>query len=166
MGLHISFKHPFGKHSLLHGAGGIAKKLAPFVSLIPGAGTLAGAALGGLGSLAHGDKFGSILKSGLMGAAGGFAGSKLLGGKGLTGDIFKKLGHLATQPNVLGNASGQLDLGKVLGLGAAGANVIGANAQRRSSQNYANAQTDQRNQLMSRILAGGGQRTYNFAPES
>jgi hypothetical protein len=58
----------------LHGIGHLAEKAAPYVGLIPGVGTLAGGAIGGLGGLAAGDGLGGALKYGLQGAAGGLAG--------------------------------------------------------------------------------------------
>lgn len=166
MGLHISFKHPFGKHSVLHQAGGVAKKLAPFASLIPGVGPLAGVALGGLGSLAHGDNIGEALKSGAMGGLGGVASKALQGGSALEGsDIFSKLARTAIKPGMLGNTAGTgLDLGKTVGLGTGIANIVGARQQNKSAQNYNNANIDLRNQLMSRVLSGGANQKYDFSP--
>lgn len=63
----------------LHAVGGLAEKAAPFVGMIPGIGTLAGGAIGGLGALAHGDGLGGALKYGAMGAAGGIGGGLLKG---------------------------------------------------------------------------------------
>lgn len=65
--------------------GGVAKKIAPVVGLIPGVGTVAGAAIGGLGSLASGDSLGEALKSAAIGGLSGYGGSTLLGGKGILG---------------------------------------------------------------------------------
>lgn len=63
----------------LHAVGGLAEKAAPFVGMIPGIGTLAGGAIGGLGALAHGDGLGGALKYGAEGAAGGLGGGLLKG---------------------------------------------------------------------------------------
>jgi hypothetical protein len=63
----------------LHGVGHLAEKAAPYVGLIPGVGTMAGAAIGGLGGLAAGDGLGGALKYGAMGAAGGYGGAALRG---------------------------------------------------------------------------------------
>lgn len=63
----------------LHAVGGLAEKAAPFVGMIPGIGTLAGGAIGGLGALAHGDGIGGALKYGAEGAAGGIGGGLLKG---------------------------------------------------------------------------------------
>lgn len=166
MGLHISFKHPFGKHSVLHQAGGVAKKLAPLAGLIPGVGPIASGLIGGLGSLAHGDNVLDALKSGGMGALGGVAGKALQGGSALEGgDIFSKLARAAIKPGMLGNAAGTgLDLGKTVGLGTGLANIAGARQQSKSAQNYNNANIDLRNQLMSRVLSGGAGQQYNFQP--
>lgn len=64
--------------------GGVAKKAAPFVGMIPGVGPIAAGALGGLGGLVSGG-FGGALKGAAGGAAGGFGGKllqRLLGGRG------------------------------------------------------------------------------------
>lgn len=63
----------------LHGVGHLAEKAAPYAGLIPGVGTLAGAAIGGLGGLAAGDGLGGALKYGALGAAGGYGGAALRG---------------------------------------------------------------------------------------
>lgn len=172
--------------------GDVAKKAAPFAGLIPGVGTLAGGAMGVLGSagsdFGHGKKFdlGGALKSGAMGAASGFGGSKLLGGKGFMGignaikgaqavvpgvegaigakpNIFANLGKALAGPNMFGNPNGGLNLGKMIAGGGALANVAGGISQRKTNQKALQSQTDLRNQLMSRILSGQGQ-TYNFQP--
>ncbi len=82
--------------------GGVAKKVAPFAGLIPGVGTLAGAAIGGLGSLASGDNIGEALKNGAIGGLSGYGGSKLLGGKGILGigGALKKVG--GRTPDIIG----------------------------------------------------------------
>jgi len=149
--------------------GKVAGVAAPFAGLIPGIGPLAalglGAggkalsrALGGQNTFGKGG-LGEIAGAGLAGGLGGLAQAKF----GNTAGLFKRVGRAITQPNILGNAQGKLDLGKALGLGATGLNLVGARAQRQSAERYANAQTDLRNQLMSRILSGQQQK-YNFQP--
>lgn len=64
--------------------------------MIPGVGTLAGGAIGGLGALAHGDGLSGALKYGAEGAAGGFGGGLLksaTAGAG-SGGIMSTLGGL------------------------------------------------------------------------
>lgn len=78
--------------------GGAAKIAAPALGLIPGVGTLAGGAIGGLGSVASdigsGKKIslGNALKSGAAGATSGLLGKTLLAGKGLPGLLSKAKG--------------------------------------------------------------------------
>lgn len=114
--------------SLLGGAlkkiGGVAKKIAPFAGLIPGVGTLAGAAIGGLGSLASGDNIGQALKYGAMGALSGYGGSKLLGGKGLLGvpGALKKVGVGDGSAGGLVKSAG----GSLLGIGKPGFGALGS----------------------------------------
>lgn len=95
----------------VHDVGGLAEKAAPFVGMIPGIGTLAGGAIGGLGALAHGDGLGGALKYGAAGAASGFGGSKLLGlaskaGGALTAPGSPGSGVLST---IAGGAKGAID---------------------------------------------------------
>lgn len=161
-GIHISLKHPFGKHSVLHQAGGVAKKLAPLAgALIPGVGPLGAALMGGLGGLAHHEGIGGALSGAATGGLGG-----LVGQEGFSGAI-QKLGSIAKKPGILGNAAGTgIDLGKAVGLGTGLANIAGARQQSKSAEKYNNANIDLRNQLMSRVLSGGtgnGQQ-YNFQP--
>lgn len=77
----------------LHAIGGLAEKAAPFVGMIPGVGTIAGGAIGGLGALAHGDGLSGALKYGAEGAAGGFGGGLLKGATG-GGGVMSTLGGL------------------------------------------------------------------------
>lgn len=138
---------------IIKGIGRIASDVAPVAGLIPGVGPLAAGGLGAAGALVGGK---NVLKGGLKGAAGGLGG-ELLGGplSGLAG----KIGGVLKQPGMLGNESGGFDLGKILGLGTAAMNFAGAQKQRQQAQKYTNAQTDIRNQLMSKILAPGN---YNL----
>lgn len=150
--------------------GKVAGVAAPFAGLIPGVGPLAAAGLGagskllsrtlmGKNTFGKGG-FADIAGAGLAGGLGKFGIDKLGG----TGNVFSKIGNVIRQPNMLGTPEGKLSLGKVIGLGTGAANFLGAQKQRKSAEQYLGAQTDLRNQLMSRVLSGGGQ-TYNFAPE-
>jgi hypothetical protein len=148
--------------------GGLAEKAAPFAGMIPGVGTLAGGALGGLGALAHGDGFGGALKYGAEGALSGYGGGLLRGGAdaattaadatGDTGGGFLsnvgnmlKSGGSAIAKNFK-NPDGSMNIGKLVAAGGAGMNMIGQAKQRNSAQNYNNSQIDQRNKLMSQIM--------------
>jgi len=114
-----------------------------------GAPLLLGAGTFGLGPAAG-------LMSKIGGAIGGGLGSQIGTsgfGKAAVGAGGKLLGTI-----------GKMSPGQLAGLGAGAANMIGAGKQRKSAEKYLGAQTDLRNQLMSRVLSGGGQ-TYNFAPE-
>ncbi len=98
-----AFKHPFGKHSLFHGATKIIGKAAPIVApFIPGIGPIAAGAIAAGGSLIGGKKPLSALKAGLL----SYGGAKLLGGKGI--GAFGKKG---------GGAGSILDRAKNLVLG-------------------------------------------------
>lgn len=128
----------------------------PFAALIPGVGPLAAAGLGAGGkalgrALSGKNTFGKggaadILGTGAI-AGLGSAGAKALGGQHkVLGQIGKSVKTAFTTP------TGQLDLGRVAGAGMGAANFLGAQRQRRANQKYDNANTDLRNQLMSRIL--------------
>lgn len=164
-GQYLVQPHKSGLGDLAHTIGGVLKTAAPFAALIPGLSPLAAAGLAAGGSAAggalHGDKFN--LGKTLMAGAAGYGGGELLGNEGIggIGDVASKLGNFAKQPNVLGNASGKLDFGKVAGTAMAGANMLGARQQRKSSEKYNNAQIDLRNQLMSRVLTGGAGAGFN-----
>lgn len=116
-----------GKGSFFGGLGQAAK------AGLPIAGTMLAGPLGGM-------------LGGALGGGGGEAGSGL---SGLAGTIGKAI----SQPNMLGNANGNLDLGKILGLGGGIAGMIGQHSQRKSAERYNNASINQRNALMSRVLA-------------
>lgn len=66
-----------GIGSAVKGVGHLAEKAAPYVGMIPGVGTIAGGAIGGLGGLAAGDGLSGAVKYGLEGAAGGYGGAAL-----------------------------------------------------------------------------------------
>lgn len=128
--------------------------------MIPGVGPLAAAGLGAggraLGRALSGQNtfgrggVGDILKTGALAGAGGIA----RGGKGLAGfkqsGLLRTLGKTFSRPEVEG---GGLDLGRVAGAGMGIANIIGGRKQRQSSERFNAAQTDLRNQLLSRILS-------------
>lgn len=140
--------------------GGGLKIAAPFAAAIPGVGPLAAAGLGAgartLGRALSGQRTfdaGDILKTGALAGAGGFA----TGGKGFAG--FKKSGIYKTLGKTFMQPGGGLNLERVAGVGMGAANLIGARKQRQSAERFNNAQTDIRNQLLSRILA---QPQYNF----
>ena len=75
--------------------GNLAQDVAPFAGLIPGVGTVAGAALGAGGSLLSGDKFSTALKSGVMGGVGGYLGGQVGGLPGIIGGFTGAGGGLA-----------------------------------------------------------------------
>lgn len=109
--------------------GHVAEKAAPFVGLIPGVGTLAGGAIGGLGALAAGDGLKGALKYGAEGALSGYGGSKLLGGKGILGigGGLKKIGGaigLGGAPAEAGASSGG-GLSGIAGLIGSGVSKLG-----------------------------------------
>lgn len=125
-------------------------KVAPLAGLIPGVGPLAGAAIGGIGRGISGGGF----KGALGGAALGAGGSLLRSGiakKGL-GGLAGDIGKAISAPNVLGNAAGKIDLGKILGVAGGVSGLVGQNQQRKSAENYANANIAQRNMLLNRLL--------------
>lgn len=73
--------------------GGVAKQAAPVISMVPGVGTVAGAAIGGLGSLASGDNLKTAIGYGVKGAMPGMLG-KLAGAGGIAGKAGSILGGL------------------------------------------------------------------------
>lgn len=81
------------------------------------------------------------------------AGTALTAGLGGLGGLAGNIGKAISAPNILGNAAGKLDLGKVIGAAGGISSIIGQNQQRKSAERYANAGINQRNQLMSKILA-------------
>jgi len=140
---------------------------APFAGLIPGVGVPLGMALGAGGkalgrALSGKNTFGN---GGLGEIAGGAAmgggGAALAGGQG-----FKGLGNIGANISKIGKSGigkavakqftapgGGVDLGRVVGAGTAVSSVLGARQSRKSAESYNNANTDLRNQLMSRILS-------------
>ena len=114
------------------GKGGFLK------NLVGGGVPLAATALGGAGLLGSGPLAGIASKiggSGIMKSIGGV-------GKSLAGQAI----------GAFKRPDGSPDLGKIIA-GAGGlSNMIGANQQRKSAQNYANAQVQRRNRLSEMIL--------------
>lgn len=104
---------------------GLTGKLPFFKGVLGGGAPLAGMALGGMGLAGEGP---------LAGMLSG-AGSKI--GQGLESTFMP---------------GGKLDMAKALGAVGSVANLTGAAQQRKSAQDYANAQIGQRNALMSKIL--------------
>ena len=103
----------------------------------------------------QGQGLGGALKGAAGGALGGLGGGlldKLTGGSsgGFMSNIAGQLGGMLKNNFAPG---GQIDFGKLLGAGGGIANMIGQGQQRKSAQDYANAQIGQRNALMSKILA-------------
>lgn len=153
--------------SVGHTVGSVAKFASPLIGMVNPLAGLAVGAGGGLLKGVTGDKtslggaIGSTLGGAAMGGAGGLAKMGLAGklgsltqGAGAPGGegILSKIGGAITQPGMLGGQNGKLDLGKVIGLGAGAANVVGAQKQRGQATQYNNANIDMRNQLMSKIL--------------
>lgn len=165
MGLHISFKHPFGSHSLLGGAAKAAGSLAPLAGLIPGVGPLGAGALGALGKLVSGGGLGGAAVGGLEGIGGNLLAGGKFGSSGLSG-LAGTIGKAISSPNMLGDQEDHLDLGKLLGAASGVAGIVGQGQQRKSAQNYANARTDQMNSLMSKILAPPSYGTPNLNQQS
>lgn len=116
---------------------------------------------GGAPLLLGAGSFGLGPAAGLMGKLGGMLGGKLGGSLGTSG-FGTNLLHTAGAG--LG-ALGKLNPGQLAALGGAVAGQIGANKQRKANQRTLNAETDLRNQLMSRVLNGGAAKTYDFTPE-
>lgn len=133
-----------------HAVGNIGSKVAPLVGMIPGVGTLAATGIGALsGALKEGGGLKGAIQGGIGGAAGGLI-NKIPGVSGMLGKIGGVLGQGAKDTFM---PNGKLDLGKVIGAGGAVSSIIGQNKQRKSAENYNNTNIDQRNQLLSKILA-------------
>jgi hypothetical protein len=147
MGFH-PFRHPFGKHSLFHGATQAIGKLAPFAGLIPGVGPLAAGGIGAIGKLISG---GNPLVGAAEGAGGNLAFGKLGGFKGI-GDTLAK---------TFENPEGGLDLGRVAGAGTGIMSLIGQRQQRKSAQARLGAEDNVRNNLISQLLT---RPQYDFTP--
>lgn len=146
--------------------GSVLGSAAPILGAIPGIGTIPGAIAGGLGGLMQG---GHVLPKMLSGAAGGalggLAGNAFGGGGEAAGGspfagIAKQIGGAFMRPEDQG---GGLDLSKLVGTAGSVMNMIGQGQQRKSAQNYQNAEIAQRNSLMSKILAP---QSYNLNQQS
>lgn len=125
---------------MIKGIGKVAGIAAPFASLIPGVGPLAGAAIGAGGKLLSGGGAKGAVTGGLEGAAGGLAQKS-----GLVNKLGTSLGNTFAP-------GGNIDFAKVLGAAGGVADMIGRGQQRKSATDYANAGISQRNALMSKIL--------------
>lgn len=140
---------------VIKGIGKVVGSAAPVLGMIPGVGTIPAAIAGGVGGLASGKGLGGALRGAASGALGGLGGGLLekatggAAGRGLSG-LAGQIGGALKGTYAPG---GQLDLGKVLGTVGGVSQMIGQGKQRRSAQDYANAQIAQRNALMSKILA-------------
>lgn len=135
--------------------GKVAGVAAPFAGLIPGIGPLAAAGLGAGGkalsrALGGQNTFGNGGTEAILGAAAAGAGGKLANNF-LGGNVASKVGTALKNQYIPG---GQLDIGKVLGTAGGVSSMIGQGKQRKSAQDFNNAQIAQRNALMSKILAG------------
>jgi hypothetical protein len=103
--------------------GGVAKRAAPIAAMIPGVGTVAGAAIGGLGSRASGDNLKTAIGYGIKGALPGALG-KLGGLGGVLGGL-KRIGgggapslDVGDLSKVIGNSG--MPGGAAPGLGSSG----------------------------------------------
>jgi hypothetical protein len=136
--------------------GSVLKTIAPIAaSLIPGVGPIAGPLVGaGIGAAGGGG-----IKGALTGGLGGFGASRLLGQGGL-GGVASQIG------NAFSNPQGQPDFGKIVGAAGTAMNLIGQGQQRKSAQDYANANIAQRNALMSKILAPQNYNVPNLNQQS
>lgn len=151
-----------GKGSFFQELGRAAQDGAPIAALVPGVGPLAAGAIGAGGNLLEHGKRTKLFDAAKAGAIPALE-AELLGGEGYKGigGVLPKLKGAASTANkflskssILGNSAGKLDLSKILALGGATSNIVGNAQQRGSSERYNNATIDQRNQLMSKILAG------------
>lgn len=88
--------------------GGVMKKAAPVVGLIPGVGTLAGAAIGAGGSVLSGNNLKSHLKHGAIGGISGAAGGLLKGSGGASSILSKIPGGGSLGKGIGGLMSGSL----------------------------------------------------------
>lgn len=159
--------------------GKLLKSIAPIAGTLLGGpvGGALGGALGGLADNAFGKGrgVGNILGGAARGGAMGLVGRGLNIGNALNirtpgalGSLAQRLGSSPIGRGISNtfaprDAEGnrQLDLGRVISSGGAISDIIGTQRQRRASERYTNAQTAQRNELMSRILAP---RDYNLPP--
>lgn len=92
--------------NIVKSVGKVARQAAPYMSLIPGVGTVASGLTGGLGALAEGKGISGALKSGLGAAASSGMIGSMSGGKGIQGitaNIAKQGGYQKAGINVLGN---------------------------------------------------------------
>lgn len=121
--------------------GGVIKAVAPI------AGTLLGGPVGGM----IGSGVSSLIHTGQLSQPGQPQGG---------GNWLSKVGQAVGNTFAPG---GNVDLGKVVGTAGEVMNMIGAGKQRKSAQDYANANIQQRNALMSKILSP---QDYNLNQQS
>lgn len=120
----------------------------PIVSGIGGSAEKLGNAFAGKGGFLKNFVGGGVpLALTALGGAG-LAGAGPLGG--IAGKLGKGLGGQIT--GAFTRPGGGLDLGKVITAGGGLSNMIGASKQRKSAENYANAQIQRRNRLSDMIL--------------
>lgn len=128
---------------VIKGIGKVIGTAAPLAGLIPGIGPLAAAGIG--------------------------AGAKVLGGGGGKGAVEGAAeGGLGGLANKLGafDTNNKFDPGKAIGAAGSVMNVIGQGQQRKSATDYNNAQINQRNALMSKILAPSNYGVPNMNAQS
>lgn len=142
--------------------GSVLGDAAPILGSIPGIGTIPAAIAGGAGGLMSGKGLGGALKGAAGGALGGLGGTALnaIGGGGGLGGVARQIGQAFSRPEDQG---GGVDLQKIIGTAGNVMNMIGQGQQRKSAQNYQNAEIAQRNNLMSKILAP---QSYNMNQQS
>lgn len=167
----------------IKGAGHLLAKPVGVAARLGGAagGFMLGGPGGAMAGYRFGDKLGNIeedalagrnvrknLGSNALGMAEGGAGMALAGGGipgmgGGGGDtsgggVMSKIGGaLKSAGGQLANnfkkPDGSIDFSKLMAAGGAGMNLVGQAKQRKSATNYNNAQIDQRNQLMNKLMA-------------
>jgi hypothetical protein len=145
--------------------GSVLGGAAPILGSIPGIGTIPAAIAGGAGGLMSGKGLGGALKGAAGGALGGLGGTALnaIGGGGGAesggglGGVARQIGQAFSRPE------GGVDLQKIIGTAGNVMNMIGQGKQRKSAQDYQNAEIAQRNSLMSKILAP---QNYNLNQQS
>lgn len=135
--------------------GGVLKKGAGLLGMVPGVGTVGGGILGGLGGLMEGGGLRGMAQGAAGGASGGLLGGLNFGGGG---NILSRIGGAVKDAYSVG---GKPDLQRMIGTGGAIADIMGRRKQRKSTERYSNAMIDERNKLMSQILS---QPQYDFNP--
>ena len=176
----MSFFGSVGK--AIKGAGHLLAKPAGVAARIGGAagGFMLGGPGGAMAGYRFGDKLGNIEEDALAGrnvrknlgsnalgmaeGGAGMAGAHMMGSPGKDmmsspdGSWMSKIGGMlkgagGQLADNFKKPDGSIDFGKLISAGSAGAGLYGQAKQRKSATKYNNAQIDQRNQLMSKILA-------------